>query len=128
MLFSVIYHNLFHNMIYIRTITYNIVSSNDAFPKALAVFDRKLVHYKGRFHASLSGLLLGRMLHSLIRKKMSIKPIILHIPKISGPFAPNIKTLRKNCNFSFINTDYVIAHSTSGQIGVSMHCVCVCKY
>ena len=47
MLFSVIYYNLFSNNIYTRTITYN-VSSNDAFPKALA-FDRKLVHYEGRF-------------------------------------------------------------------------------
>ena len=44
---------------------------------------------------------------------------------MSGLFAPNLKTLRRNCNFSFINTDYVIAHSTSGQTGVSMHCVCV---
>ena len=35
---------------------------------------------------------------------------------MSGPFATKEP---------FIDTDYVIAHSTSGQTGVSMHCVCV---
>ena len=43
---------------------------------------------------------------------------------MSGPFATK-EPMRRNYNFSFIDTDYVIAHSTSGQTGVSMHCVCV---
>ena len=68
MLFIIIYFIVIYN---IRIITYN-VSSNDAFPKAFVAFDRKLVHYEGRFHASLSGLCWVVLLHCLSEKNLHL--------------------------------------------------------